>query len=352
MNIRRSLVLILSIGLAVLLAGCFKGEQTVEEMDPPQDAEAVDQSEEASEDNNDDEGEQAETVPRDIYLVDVNGMVVSQVLELPAPDSNEVAKQVLEHLVVEGPVTPMLPNGFRAVIPQGTEVLGLDLQEDGTMVVDLSEEFQEYEAEDEVKILEAMTHTLTQFENVANIQLMINGETLEEMPVAGTPIERGYSKANGINLMDAMTGDLMNSQAVTMYYPAEHNELRYYVPVTQYISSLDTNIYEEIVQTLLEGPDFNTNVQHVFNSESVLQEEPELNEGVLKLVFNQDILKDKEQAIIADDVMETLVRTLSEQEDVEAVDVQVEDVEELVNENGDKYNEPVTINTFIQAEKL
>src|SRR5699024_2865757 len=243
MKISGSLLVLLSTSLIIILAGCYKGEQTMDEMDPPQDAEAVDQSEGLSKDENDDmegveeeiEPDSSETVGRDLYLIDVNGMVVSQTIELPTPESQEVAKQVVEHLIVEGPVTPLLPNGFRAVLPQGTEVLGLDLEEDGTMFVDLSDEFENYDADDEVKILEAMTHTLTQFENVDKIKIMVNGHPLEEMPVDGTPIAEGYSKVNGINLVDSDVLDLMNSEAVTMYYPAEHNEARYYVPITKHI---------------------------------------------------------------------------------------------------------------------
>src|SRR5690625_2164378 len=179
---------------------------------------------------------EAETVPRQLYLIDANGLVAAQTLELPAPESNEVAQQVLEHLVKGGPVTPMLPNGFQAVLPEGTEVNGVNLQGDGTMIVDFSSEFSECEAEDEVQIVESVTHTLTQYENVHQVQLRMNGHPLREMPVNGTPIGEGYSRVNGINVMDTDL-NLMNSQAVTMYYPAEHNENRYYVPVTQYVEN-------------------------------------------------------------------------------------------------------------------
>lgn len=359
MKFRGSLLVALTICLSVILSGCFKGEQSMEEMDPPQDTEAVEQMEESSEDNGDetaDENEEGgvteETLARELYLIDVNGMVASQTLELPAPESGEVAKQALEHLVAEGPVTSLLPNGFSAVLPQGTEVLGLDLQEDGTVVVDFSEEFTNYNEEDEVKVLESITHTLTEFENVDKVKLMVNGEPQNEMPVGGTPISGGYSKANGINLIDSDTPDLINSQAVTMYYPAEHNETRYYVPLTKHILAEEENIYQEIVQTLIDGPGYNTNVLQVFNPESMLVDDPELDNGVLKLVFNEGVLKDSDQAVLSDEVMETLVRTLSEQGAVEAVDIQVENVDELVNENGEVYNEPVTKETFLPKEKM
>ena len=73
---------------------------------------------------------------------------------------------------------------------------------------------------------------------------------------------------------------------------------------------------------------------------------------MLQLVFNEDILKDSENAIIADEVMESLVRTLTAEEEVEAVDVKVENKAELMNEAGTTYDKPVTTNDFNQLEKM
>lgn len=353
--------------ITVILTGCFQGEQSMEEIDAPEDAEAVNNGEDASSsdeaedkeedkdkdtDKEDESGAASETVARQLYLVDANGMVVSQTLELPKEESKEVAQQSLEYLVEDGPVTSILPNGFKAVLPAGTEILGLNLQEDGTMVVDVSEEFEKYEEQQELNILESMTYTLTQFENVDKIQLRINGHPQEEMPVNGTPIKEGYTRANGINLKESDTLDLVDSQAVTMYYPAEHNENRYYVPITQHIKSGDQDMLSSIVESLVNGPGYNTNVTQVFNSQTSLANKPSLNDGVLELMFNQEILKDKDKAMISDEVMETLVRTLTEQEGVEAVQVNVEDVDQLVNENEEVYAEPVTKKEFIPTEKL
>lgn len=358
--LKRGILLVGSIGIMFIMAGCFQGEQTMEEIDPPMQAEEVDRLEETPVEEekeegapSDADGEQetsAEMVPRELYLIDSSGMVVSQVLELP--ETKEVATQVLEHLVKGGPVTPMLPNGFQAVLPEGTEVIGLNLQDDGTMIVDLSEEFTNYPAEDEVKILEAMTHTLTQFDNVERIKLWINGEPLDEMPVNGTPVENGYSRANGINFINTDNVDLTTSQAVTMYYPAEHNENRYYVPVTKYVKGEENEFYSSIVDELLNGSKYNNNLIHVFNGNTMLTDEPVLDNGVLELQFNQNILESGENSVISDEVMETIVRTLTEHEEVEAVEVKVENVDQIVNENGEAYSEPVTKDAFIETEEL
>src|SRR5699024_1677019 len=208
---KRWVLLFLKLLLLFVLVGCIQGEQNVKEIDVPEDVEvieddssdddeeeeAVDEEaidEEAIDEEDGEDLESAETVDREIYVFDQDGMVVPQTFELPKSDA--VAMQVLEYMVKDGPVTELLPNGFQAVLPSETDILGVNLKEDGTAIVDVSEEFKEYQAEDELRILQAITHTLTEFEDIDKIKLWMNGYELNEMPVNGTPITEGYSKAN------------------------------------------------------------------------------------------------------------------------------------------------------------
>ncbi|GEN85546.1 GerMN domain-containing protein [Oceanobacillus sojae] len=350
---KKLIQLIGAFGILVLLAGCFNGEQSSKEVDPPQNAEAVNGEETVDgEDAAATPDEVEDTVSRELYLIDSNGMVASQTVELPVPEANQVAQQVIEYLVKGGPITPMLPNGFQAVLPEDTEVLGLDLQEDGTIVVDLSGEFSEYEASSELPIIEAVTYTLTQFDNVHKVKLRVEGEDLAEMPVNGTPLNNGYTRANGINLINNDTLDYFSSNPVTMFYPVEKENNRYYVPVTQYVTMDDENDLAGIVNELIEGPGYQNNVLNVFNPEAALAAEPVVEEGVANLIFNEGILMDQEQHVISDEVMETIVRTLTAQPNVDAVNVQVENVDEVFNENGEPYSEPVSAQFFTPSEEL
>ncbi|MFD1065414.1 GerMN domain-containing protein [Oceanobacillus locisalsi] len=348
--------LIVAFGILVLLAGCFKGEQSSKEVDPPQNAEAVNGEEAADEEATDEEDAAAapeeDTVSRELYLIDSNGMVASQMIDLPVPEENQVAQQVVEYMVKGGPVTPMLPNGFQAVLSEDTEVLGIDLQEDGTIVVDLSGDFSEYEASSELPILEAVTHTLTQFDNVHKVKLRVDGVDLKEMPVNGTPINNGYTRANGINLTNNDTLDYFNSSPVTMYYPAEQENNRYYVPVTQYVEMEDEKDITGVINELINGPGYQNQVVNVFSPEAALTEDPVIEEGVANLTFNEGILMDAEQHIISDEVMETVVRTLTERPEIDAVNVQVENVDEVFNENGEPYSAPVSAQLFTPSEEL
>ncbi|WP_164668449.1 GerMN domain-containing protein [Virgibacillus doumboii] len=360
MQKRGILLLTITVCLSIILTGCFQGEQSLndqEEMDPPQNAEAVNDLEGESEDtestDENAEGEtEANTNARTLYLLDSNGMVAPQTLQLPQIESKEVAKQAMEYLVKGGPVSQLLPNGFQAVLPAGTQVLSLNIQDNGTLVVDLSKEFKNYKASNELEVLQAMTYTMTQFDSVENVKLRINGNPQSEMPVNGTPIGEGYSRVNGINISDSGSVDLLASKPVTLYYPSVHDDNHYFVPVTQYIDVQNDDLYSSIVQTLLDGPVFNSNLQHVFNSKTELVNNPSLRSGVLEVVFNQEVLKNSEKAVISDEVMETLVRSLSVDKNVEAVEVKVENIETLFNENGEAYTEPVTTQTFTSTEKL
>lgn len=354
---KRGILIAGMVTFSMILTGCFQGEQSLEEeMDPPQNAKPVDKLDESKNDKQQGEEDKktaSETVARELYLLDANGMVASQTLELPTPDSYTVASQVLQYLVKDGPVSELLPNGFQAVLPAGTEVLGVNLQEDGTIVVDLSKEFANYEAEDEKKILEAITYSLTQFENVKSVQLQMQGKALKEMPVDGTPISKGYSRANGINVSDEGAANLIESQTVTMFYPAEHNENRYYVPVTQYVEQKeDIDELRAVVEKLIEGPGLEKNVTQVFDPKTTLTNNPSLKDGILHLEFNDEILMDGKKSVISDEVMETIVRTMTEINGVDAVQVGVENVEKLVNENGEAYTKPVTKEQFTPTEKL
>lgn len=336
------------LSVSMILNGCmFEGEQSLEEMDPPpEDVEMIDDLEN-TEDQTDEQGDRtsepvSNTTERTLYLIDQNGFVVPQILQLPAAESKEVARQSLEYLVIGGPVSNLLPNGFQAVLPAGTEVNGLNLQEDGTLIVDVSEEFTNYRPEDELKILQAMTFTLTQFDSIERIKLRINGKDQEVMPVNGTPISEGFSRDHGINVFAGDVYDLLDSKAVTLYYPAQHDNEYYYVPVTIPIQTKENDMYEAVVQALMDGPSAELPLLNVFRENVQLTEDPEFTDGILTLTFNESIFSQPENQVISDEVMTSLVLSLTELPGIEAVQVQVEGHEQVFQESGEELSEPVT----------
>ncbi|WP_066175271.1 GerMN domain-containing protein [Bacillus marinisedimentorum] len=341
--------LILFFAFTLLLSGCmFDGERALNEIDPPKDVtyeetEASLEETEGKEKNAEEaaaEGEAAETVDREVFLLDQNGYVVPTTLAVPK--TKEVAKQALEYLIAGGPVENMLPNGFRAVLPADTRVLGVNLLEDGTIVADFSTEFSNYKAEDEEKILQSITWTLTQFDKVDKVKIRINGYDQNEMPVNGTPITDGYSRANGINMDDKESVDITSSKAVTLYFLAQNEDNTYFVPMTKRVKQAPHEDMAAVaVNELIKGPSFRSGLLSDFHTNVRLLNRPTYEKGVVSLEFNDSILGDQKGTALSEDVLNSLVLSLTEIEGVDGVEVTVKGKEEIMDEKGEPLTKPV-----------
>lgn len=347
---RKAGFIILFLTLTMIMSGCglFPGEQALTEIDPPKDVDYMDEGETLNEDGtlkedtekaSSEEEQSVDTVERELYLIDENGYVVPQTLKLP--HTKEVAKQALEYLVKNGPVENVLPNGFRGVLPADTQVLGVNLKED-TVIADFSKEFKNYKPEEEMKILQAITWTLTQFDNVSKVKIRINGYDQKEMPVNGTPITEGMSRANGINVDTSSAVNVTNSKAVTLYYLAQNEDNTYYVPVTKRID--DTKAADKIaaaVKELINGPSFSSGLLTDFNSNVKMLKEPVYKNGIVTLDFNEAILGEKQGSAVSEHVLNSLVLSLTEQQGVEGVSITVNGKAEVANSSGEKLTKPV-----------
>jgi germination protein M len=278
---------------------------------------------------------EAATNGREIYLIDKNGYVVPQTLSLPQDVS--AAKQVLGYLVEGGPVDELLPNGFRAVLPADTQINSVNIEKE-VATVDFSPEFQKYKAEDEQKILQALTWTLTQFENVKKVKIQVNGVAQTEMPVAKTPIGDGLTRASGINFDHASATDIMNTKPVVVYFLSQNENGAYYVPVTRRASTSETDNVKSVVQELVKGADPTSPLTSDFQ-EDVKLLETKMEDGTVTLNFNENIAS---KGKISQHTLGALVLSLTEQKDVKDVVVQVNGKTELLDDKGEKLTKPVT----------
>ncbi|MBU9710965.1 GerMN domain-containing protein [Evansella tamaricis] len=285
-------------------------------------------------------GTVAESVMRELYLMDRNGLVAPQSLNIPRGE-DELALTV-EYLVQGGPVTEMLPNGFQAVLPAGTEVLNSTVS-GGIATIDLSENFAEYHPNQELQVLQALTWTLTQLDGVDRVKLMMNGEELEMMPQNGTPISSGYTRAHGINLEMNDMADPVGTKSIVVYFLSQTDEQTYYVPVTRRVSE-SQDMYEAVVSELLKGPDMMmTQLFSDFRQEVELIDTPVLSaNGTLTLNFNEAILSQLDGTAVSQDVLNMLVLSLTEQSDVQNVSLQVESEGTVLVSTGETITEPVS----------
>ncbi|WIY60485.1 GerMN domain-containing protein [Bacillus arachidis] len=322
---------------AVLLTGCglLNQEKETEQIDPPKKVTYTDGEKKDSAKKE----KQGQTIQRELYLVDKNGYVVPQTIAMPVPKENEVVKQTLEYLVKDGPVTNLLPNGFRAVLPANT-TLSVDVKKDGTAVVDFSKEMKSYKKEEERQIVESVAWTLTQFKNIKQVKFQINGEKLAKMPVGGTPLGESVSRADGINFDDEQVADVTNTKSVTLYFLAQNNKKQYYVPVTRRVAEGKENEIATVVNELVKGPS-GSSLLNDFNPDVKLVSEPKLQDGKVTLNFNENIYANKGKSVISNYVLQSLVLSLTEKQHVKNVSVEVNGKANLVTEKGEKLTKPV-----------
>ncbi|ASV68789.1 MULTISPECIES: GerMN domain-containing protein [Cytobacillus] len=336
---------------SALLSGCglFGGEEK-EKIDPPsemsinnEDANVETEETTGEESGAADEAAETTTIPTELYLIDNNGYVVSQTLDLPS--TNSVAKQALEYLVVDGKVTELLPNNFRAVLPADTKMT-VDVK-DKVAHVDFSKEFAEYNPEDEARILQSVTWTLTQFDEIEQVKLSINGNAIKEMPVNGTPIGEEVSRSIGINYDNSVVTDITNTKPVTVYYMGGEEDAKYFVPVTKRVSNnVDNNVTAIIDE--LGNPSLGSKLSAVLPSEVALLGEPKVEDGTITLDFDESIFSSGEENVINENVLKVLALSLTEQAEVESVAVTVNGEADLLDEDGEKLepvSRPESVNT-------
>jgi germination protein M len=323
---------------AILLSGCglLNQEKATEQIDPPKKVMYTEgeKKETAKKDK------QEQTVNRELYLVDKNGYVVPQTITMPTPKANEVVQQTLEYLVKDGPVTNLLPNGFRAVLPANT-TMTLNLKKGGTAVIDFSKEMKNYSKEEERQIVESVAWTLTQFTEIKQVQFQINGEKLAKMPVAGTPLGEGVSRADGINFDDEQVADVTHTKPVTLYFMAQNNnKQQYYVPVTRRVAEGKENDYAAIVDELVKGP-IQGSLLNDFNPGAKLITNPKVQDGNITLNFNENIFVNPDKNMISNYVLKSLVLSLTEKQGVKNVSIEVNGKANLMDEKGEKLIKPV-----------
>ena len=318
----------------VLLAGCGlfgPEEETRTSIDPPPGTESggveIDAGDIGSIDagtGNPDasavDGEEAlGTVNQTVYLLDANGYVVP--VTLPLPVSEGPAKQVLAYMVKGGPVEELLPQGFTAVLPEGTTILGANIV-DGTATVDFSPQFANYEPEQEEKILQAVTKALTQFSTIDNVAIWINGTPLTEMPVNKLPIT-SLNRSTAVNLELADGAVPGRTTAVTVYFQGQLDQERtYYVPVTRLIPETD-DVARAVVEQLVKGPKEGSPLySSLLSTTKVLGVEN--RDGTIVVNLSEDVLKYNNGKEANPEAMQSLVLSLTENTGADKVQVMVE----------------------------
>lgn len=238
-----------------------------------------------------------------IYLADSNNYVARTSIPTCKCEGVDIAKDLLEGLIIDGNKSDIIPNGFRSILPSGTSILNVELN-DKTLTINFSKELLEGPPNEERKMIESIVYTLTSIKGIDKVKIQVDSSPLTKLPNSKELLPEVLDKSYGIN----KTYDLVTTNNIisyTTYYVNKYNNNEYYVPVTKYINNKDNDIIKIIIKELSSSPIYETNLMSYLNAGAVL-EDYELLDNNLKLNFNELLLNDINKKNLLEEVIYTI----------------------------------------------
>ena len=244
-----------------------------------------------------------------VYLLDSNNYIARTNIPGSEKDIITQAKKVISSLIIDGDTTEDLPNGFRAIIPSGTEIKDISLK-DKILTINFSKELLDINKKYEEKMLEAIIYTLTSIDGVEKIILQVEGTILKQLPNSKKDIPTILTKKYGIN-KEYDINEVHNIDSYTVYYVSKYNDTKYYVPITKYINNKNNDKVKVIIDELSASPIYESNLMSYLNANTTLINYEEKND-ILELNFNEDILDTKSSNKILEEVIYTISLSLED----------------------------------------
>ena len=259
-----------------------------------------------------------------IYLLDSNDYVARTKIDSCKCEGVDKARDLINGLIIDGTKSNIIPNGFKSIIPAGTSIKDISL-DNGILTIDFSKELLEITKEYEEKMIESIVYTLTSIEGIDKVIIKVEGEILDKLPISGKTLPTYLDKDYGINKIYDITA-MKDIDSYTLYYVNTYNDNSYYVPVTKYINNDSQDKIKVIIEELYSAPIYETTLMSFLNSNTKLLDY-KLEDGKLTLNFSEDILSDVTTNNILEEVIYTISLTMNDNYGVEEVVFLVEDEE-------------------------
>lgn len=221
-----------------------------------------------------------------IFLVDNMEYIARTSIVKNSDNTDDLIKEVIESLTIRSNKSNYIREGFKAVIPEGTKVLDIKL-EDSILTINFSKELLNVSQDSEEKMLEAIIYSLTEIESVKKIKILVEGKSLTNLPNSNKKIPGLLDKNYGINKIYNLDS-IKDTSKTTIYYLSKYNDYYYYVPVTK-ISNENLEKAEIIINELKTTPIYHTNLISYLAASTNLTNY-EILENSISLSFDNHLL--------------------------------------------------------------
>ncbi|MCR1898768.1 GerMN domain-containing protein [Irregularibacter muris] len=269
-----------------------------------------------------------------LYYTDSTGYVVPVVRQIPRVEGIAVAAL---NALVDSPEnrSDLKALGLQPVLPANTEI-ELAIKEGGLANVNLTGEVLKVESKDqEEKMVMAVVYTLTEFETIDNVQIMVDNKILETLTY-GTDVSQPIGRGN----INALNNDIEGEHAkMTLYlYNNPTGQYTYFVPVTKKVAANARNIesaVKELISSKGEIAELQLNIPEGTTVYGV-----NIESGVAYVNFSEHLSK-MEDVEEMKNIAKAVGLTLKEFEGVTGVRLMVEG--KAISQLG---SDPITIPTF------
>ena len=251
-----------------------------------------------------------------IYLLDKNDYVARTSITTCNCDILDKSKDLLNGLIIDGSKSAIIPNGFRPIIPTGTSILDIKL-ENKILTINFSKELLDISSKYEESMIESIVYTLTSIDGIDKVNIQVEGKELTKLPHSNKTIPTNLDKSYGINKVY----DINNTKdidSVTLYYVNNYNDTKYYVPVTKYINNDSQDKIKVIIEQLSNSLIYESNLIS-YHSDNAKLLDYEITDKTIKLNFNNMILSDISSNNILEEVVYTIGYSINEVVDVDEV---------------------------------
>lgn len=259
----------------------------------------------------------------EIYLLGPNKYLVKTNVLLETDTLESKVKGIINYLTVQK--SDKIPSGLSGIIPKDTKLNSIEINEK-IITLNFSKEFLNISEEFEERMIEAITYSIINLEDIAGVKIKVNDEILTQLPKTKKKIPEILTRDFGINKVFDIA-NLKEIQKVTLYYIDNINDQDYYVPVTKYL-----NDDREKINIIID----NLSSNYIYESSlvSLLTEDTELinyhlDDMSMTLNFNNSIFTNNK---LLEEVTYTISESVFENYDIEEVIIQVEG-EEVVKTN-------------------
>ncbi|SET38976.1 germination protein M [Natronincola peptidivorans] len=240
-----------------------------------------------------------------LYYRDEKGFVIPVMRRIPWEEgiAKSAVKQLIDRPIVREDLSMI---GLEPVLPVGTEIIGMSIR-DGVCRIDFNRSFLNYDTkEDEKAIVQSILYTLTEFDTIDSVQIMVGGEILKKLTYGtnvGEPLKREH-----INLTHEISQE---SMPVVVYYKGTVNgEETFFVPVTKAVNAIKVDI-KTALTALLEGAPEDSGLYSEIPSGTTVND-VYVKDGVAYIDFSEEIKRMPESVIHQQSMVYELGLTLRE----------------------------------------